>query len=145
MYYSSIQQAKTIMVAPLQKEPLTGSTGNSCLDELNGFVFGKYSLTSLKFFTHQSLSSPILRSFTLHPRTRQGLPTLCLSLFMIFIELLAAAIRQDPHIKRLQTLTITTISAFTLMIYYCAYKAPYCHCKEQLNSLIHSLISLHTQ
>ena len=105
--YSSLQQEDTI-IATLDAEKAFDKVNWTFLfTTLQKFGFGESFINWIRIL-YTSPSATVITNgltsqrFTLHRGTRQGCP-LSPSLFTIFIEPLAIAIRQNPHIIGIQT------------------------------------------
>uniref|UniRef100_A0A673NCB7 Reverse transcriptase domain-containing protein n=1 Tax=Sinocyclocheilus rhinocerous TaxID=307959 RepID=A0A673NCB7_9TELE len=107
IHYSSLQQENTIIVTLDAEKAFDRVNWNFVFTTLQKFGFGESFINWIKILyttpsatvTTNGLTS---QSFTLHRGTRQGCP-LSPSLFTIFIEPLAAAIRQNPLIRGIHT------------------------------------------
>ena len=107
IHYSSLQQESTIIVTLDAEKAFDRVNWNFLFTTLQKFGFGESFINWIKILytapsatvTTNGLTS---QSFTLHRGTRQGCP-LSPSLFTIFIEPLAAAIRQNPLIRGIHT------------------------------------------
>lgn len=107
MHYSSVQQKDTLIATLDAEKAFDRVNWKFLFTTLQKFGFGESFINWIKILytspsatvTTNGLTS---QSFTLHRGTRQGCP-LSPSLFTIFIEPLAAAIRQNPSIKGIET------------------------------------------
>lgn len=107
MHYSSLLQTKIIIVSLDAEKAFDMVNWTFLFATLRKFGFGEAFINLVRTL-YTSASAAVLtnsqtsQSFTLHRGTRQGCP-LSPSLFNIFIEPLAAAIRKNKHIQGIQT------------------------------------------
>ena len=107
IHYSSLQQQDTIITTLDAEKAFDRVNWKFLFNTLQRFSFGKSFINWIKIL-YTSPSATVItnglisQSFTLHRGTREGCP-LSPSSFTIFIEPLAIAIRQNPHIKGIQT------------------------------------------
>lgn len=107
MHYSTLQQPGTIIATLDAEKAFNRVNWKFLFATLRRFGFGESFINWIKIL-YTSPSATVVtnrltsQSFTLHRGTRQGCP-LSPSLFAIFIEPLAAAIRQSAHIKGIKT------------------------------------------
>lgn len=110
MHYSSTQKTKTIIVTLDAEKAFDRVNWKFLFSTLERFGFGESFINWIKIL-YTSPSATVITNgltshiFTLQRGTRQGCP-LSPSLFTIFIEPLAAAIRQNSYIKGIQTLNM---------------------------------------
>lgn len=108
--YSSLQQQPTIIVSLDAEKAFDRVNWSFLTSTLHKFGFGE-SFINWVHILHTTPTATVLTNgltsppFTLCRGARQGCP-LSPSLFTIFIEPLAAAIRQNPHITGIKTPTV---------------------------------------
>ena len=107
IHYSSVQQEDTIIASLDAEKAFDRVNWTFLFTTLQRFGFGESFINWVKtLYTAPSATvttnGMISQRFILHRGTRQGCP-LSPSLFTIFIEPLAAAIRQNTNIKGIQT------------------------------------------